>query len=84
VEIKLSSNPNLLNGYTVQLEAYAASERSERAALVVVRLNGKAGQLDELIDLHRKLRAAKKRCPDLHIVDATEKRSASKRRRGRP
>jgi hypothetical protein len=84
VEIKLSLNSNLLNGYTVQLEAYTASERSQMSALVVVRLNGKAGQLEELIKLHQKNRTEKKPCPDLFIVDATEKQTGSKRRRDRP
>lgn len=81
VEIKLSSNPKLLDGYTSQLDAYAASERTERKALVVVRVNGKAAQLEELTKLHQELRSKKAPCPTLDIIDATDKASASKRKR---
>ncbi|RSL18014.1 hypothetical protein EDE15_3570 [Edaphobacter aggregans] len=41
VEMKLSTNPKLLDGYTVQLDAYAASEKAEKKSLVVIKLNGK-------------------------------------------
>jgi len=84
VELKLSSNPKLLDGYTVQLDAYEASEKTQRSALLVVKVNGKATQLEELIDVHKELRSRKKQCPDLFIVDATDKQTGSKRKRDRP
>lgn len=83
VEMKLSSNPKLLDGYTVQIDAYAASERTQQSALVVVKINGKGKQLDELITLHKKLVKEAKPCPALYVVDATSRQTASKLRRKR-
>jgi len=81
VELKLSSNPKLLDGYTEQLDAYEASERTRLSAYVVVKVNGKGTQLDDLRDLNRKFRDEKRKCPDLFVIDATDKLSASKRTR---
>ena len=81
VEMKLSCNPKLLDGYTVQLDAYAASEKTQRSALVVVKVNGKGQQLEQLIALNKNLAREGKRCPDLHIIDAVPRQSASKRKR---
>jgi len=84
VEIKLSSNPKLVDGYFAQLGAYAASEKSQAAAYVVIRVNGKGSQLDELIKQNSALISAGKPCPYLFVIDATEKKSASKRKRDSP
>jgi hypothetical protein len=81
VEMKLSSNPKLLDGYTAQLDAYQASEKTQRSAYVVVRVNGKGTQTEELIEMNIRLRRSGQNCPDLHIIDATDKKSASKRTR---
>jgi hypothetical protein len=83
VEMKLSSNPKLLDGYTAQLDAYKASEKTTRSAYLVVRLNGKGTQLDELIKTHRDLKKKGQGAPDLFVIDATDKLSASKRKRDR-
>jgi hypothetical protein len=83
VEIKLSSNPKLLDGYTAQLDAYAASEKSQVSALVVIKVNDRENQLADLLKMHKDLRDARESCPNLFVVDATEKQSASKRKRDR-
>jgi hypothetical protein len=84
VEMKLSSNPKLLDGFTVQLDAYKASEKTRRSAYVVVRVNGRGNQLEELIKMNKDLKLKGQACPDLVIIDATDKESASKRKRDRP
>ena len=81
VEMKLSSNPKLLDGFTAQLGAYAASEKSQVSTLVVVKIRGKAKQLDDLIALHKLNKRQGIACPDLCIVDASPQASASKRKR---
>ena len=78
VEIKLSSNRKLVDGYTKQLEAYKAAERTLRALYLVIDV-GSMGKRDEKLVSIRNRETRLGRSPStLLFVDGTRKRSASK------
>lgn len=79
VELKLSPNPNLVSGYTSQLEIYKKAEETIRAIYLVIDV-GKMGNKDNKLKDQRRL-AIEKREPisELIFVDALQKKSASKR-----
>ena len=78
VEIKLSSNPKVVAGYTKQLEAYKAAEESIRAIFLVLDV-GKMGKKDQALYKARNDAAGVgDPVSDIEIVDAIPKPSASK------
>jgi len=78
VEIKLSSNPKVVAGYTKQLEAYKAAEESIRAIFLVLDV-GKMGRKDQaLYQARNDASGAGNPVSDIEIVDAIPKPSASK------
>jgi len=78
VEIKLSSNPKVVAGYTKQLEAYKAAEESIRAIFLVLDV-GKMGKKDQaLYKARNDATGAGDPVSDIEIVDAIPKPSASK------
>ncbi len=82
VEVKLSTNTKLLDGFTAQLEAYKQSEETMRAIYLVVDV-GRMGQKDQRLIKLRNDAAARGEPPsDLEFVDGLLKPPASKRRGG--
>ena len=77
VEVKLSNNPNVLNGYKIQLEAYKRSEEVDAGTFVLVDVGGMGKKLDALYEIQEKSR---KKLSAIEYVDARVKPSASKRR----
>jgi hypothetical protein len=80
VEIKLSSNPHLVQGFENQLPTYEKSENTTSSVYVVIRVTESEAQIKHVQEIHNMARAAGKKVPKLVIIDATEKPSASKRR----
>jgi hypothetical protein len=81
VEIKLSTNPNIVHGYETQLETYKQSERTMRAYYIVIDV-GRLGKKDEhLVKVRNKASAQGEPLSELVFIDGTLKASASKRRR---
>lgn len=79
VEVKLSTNPKLIHGYDVQLEVYRKAEETIAAVYLVLDV-GRLGEKDEaLLRAKNAAAAAGHPAPDVEIVDATLKKSASKR-----
>jgi hypothetical protein len=81
VEVKLTSNPNLVHGFQEQLPAYNRAERTSHGILLVIR-NGEHKK--KLKDLDVALVESKKRgetVPEVVIVDGRPRPAASKRRR---
>lgn len=79
VEIKLSTNPKVVTGYTTQLEIYKASQQTMRAIYLVIDV-GSMGKKDKrLIEI--KNEASKQGDPlsDIEFVDGVLKSSASTR-----
>jgi hypothetical protein len=81
VEIKLSTNSNLVHGYETQLETYKRSERTIRAFYVVIDV-GRMGKKDNrLIKMRNEASSRGKPLSELVFVDGSVRASASKRRR---
>jgi hypothetical protein len=79
VEVKKSTNPQLLHGFDVQLDAYQKSEATEESLYLILRMaDGHAGIDDVLALRDRKLREGL-RVPDVVVIDARMRLSASKR-----
>lgn len=75
-ELKLSSNGQYLHGYTVQIEEYAAAERTQQKIFVFVDV-GNPGRLKTITDKHQARIASGEGVPLLFIIDSTRKMAAS-------
>jgi len=81
VELKLSSNPRGLDGLLAQLPTYAEAEQSLHSIFVVIKTDEKhQNRIASIQDARNRQLQANKRAPDLYIVDATPRLSASKLR----
>lgn len=76
VEIKLSTNDQYLHGFEVQIKEYAKAERTRNLVFVYVDL-GNPGKRKKIIQLYNETKSQGKQCPDLIIIDARPKKSAS-------
>jgi hypothetical protein len=81
VEIKLSSNSNVLSGYSFQLEAYKRAQQTTRAYYLVIDLGTLGKRRDMLANLRNE--GAKRGDPvsDLAFIDGMLPEAASRRRR---
>ncbi|MBG9783473.1 hypothetical protein [Shouchella lehensis] len=77
VEIKLASSQNLVHGMQVQLEEYKKAEKTLNSIYLVVNLGNNEKKLEQLNTFYSNNKG-KEGCPELIIVDATPKESASK------
>jgi hypothetical protein len=80
IELKLSSNPNLISGFENQLPAYHAAERALHSIYLVVQNGNHTQRLKALLERRRKALKDKHRIPDIVLVDGRLTASASKRR----
>jgi hypothetical protein len=78
VELKLSTNPHLKNGYTKQLEAYMRAERAEVGYYVILYVGGSVKQMDEVLRLEALAKNSRKPHSPVTVIDASQKPSASK------
>lgn len=79
VEVKLSTNSNVVSGYTTQLEIYKASQQTMRAIYLLIDV-GSMGKKDKrLIDIRNEAAKLGNPLSELEFVDGTIKASASKR-----
>jgi hypothetical protein len=79
IEIKKSTNPQLLHGFEVQLDAYQKSEATEESLYLILRMSeGQTGIKDVLALREKKLKEGLK-VPDIIVIDARKKAPASKR-----
>lgn len=77
VEVKLSSNPQYLHGYEVQIEEYGKAEDTNKLLYVLINL-GHPGKVKKVQDLHDKRYNEGFKTPGLIVIDSTAKESASK------
>jgi len=80
VEIKLSTNNKVVQGYETQLETYKASQQTTRAFYVVIDVGGMGKKLERLTEVRNAAQANGRPLSDLVVVDGTLKASASKRK----
>ncbi|MEO0636988.1 MAG: hypothetical protein AAFY73_10100 [Pseudomonadota bacterium] len=78
VEIKLSTNPKVVQGYSRQLKTYAAAEQTDRAHYVVIDVGGMGNKDQRLIAEKNEAASSGKRASEIHIIDGTRRPSASK------
>lgn len=80
VEIKLSSNPNIVTGYTKQLEVYKRAESTTRGIYLIIDV-GNMGERDRIIiDIKNDNSSKGLPVSEIIIVDGKQKLSASKRK----
>lgn len=78
VEVKKSNNPQLLHGFETQLPAYEKSEATEISTYLVLRVAESESAIKDVLALREKKIAEGKRVPDVVVIDARWKPSASK------
>lgn len=80
VEIKLSTNPKVVPGYTTQLELYKAAQQTVRAIYLVIDVGSTGKKYDALIKIRND--AVKRGDPlsSLEFIDGSLKASPSKRK----
>ncbi|HXT68542.1 MAG TPA: hypothetical protein VN700_02230 [Vicinamibacterales bacterium] len=77
VEIKLSSNSQLVHGLEQQLPAYDAAEKSLHSIYLLIQTTATAKSIARVVKLAQALKASGKRVPDVWTVDGRLKASAS-------
>jgi hypothetical protein len=75
-EVKLSSNGQYLHGYETQIELYGKAERTEKTIYVFIDV-GNPGRKKTIIERHRSDKRKGIKCPELVIIDARSRSSAS-------
>lgn len=78
VEVKLSTNSKLLQGFEKQLEAYKKAESSTSAIYLVIDLGNMTRKRKDLFALRDRMLSQGKRVSDIVIVDGSRKLSASR------
>lgn len=79
IEVKLSSNNRLSHGLTCQLPAYQKAENTAKGILLIIRLKASDDKrIEKVIELRQKMFEKFGKAPEIVVVDATWKPSASK------
>jgi len=79
VEVKLSKNPQLLHGYTKQLEAYKDSQDPVSAYYLVIDVGGIGNKVKSLHAAHRYALEQGQQASEIVFVNGNRRASASKR-----
>jgi len=80
IEMKLSSNPQILHGYQSQLPIYNKAEKTNQSKFVIIQLYDKDNaRIKKVYDYKRQNETVDNKLPDIIVIDATKKESASKR-----
>jgi hypothetical protein len=80
VEVKYTSNPNLVTGYEHQLPAYNRAEGATRSVYLVIRNTESERQIEKLFSIKNEAEARGESPPEIIVVDGRFRVSASKRR----
>ncbi len=78
VEVKLSSNSKLLDGFENQVEIYKTSERAKKAYYLVLQVSDHPDRIQALYDLKNQMAGEGHVTPEIVFVDGMPKQSASK------
>ncbi len=78
VEIKLSTNPKLVKGYTRQLETYKTAEETQKGFYLVVDVGQMGNKEKALLDVKNDASACGQEFSPLTFVNGLRKPSASK------
>jgi hypothetical protein len=78
VEIKLSTNPKIVAGYSKQLQTYKDAEETTRGFYVIVDVGNMGRKAKELLAFKNSEARARRRVSEIVFVDGTRRPSASK------
>ena len=78
MEVKLSSNSNLVSGYEKQLEIYKAGEDTKSAIYLIIKNGNNDKKIKNLQQIANDFKNQNR--PKIIVIDATIKPSASKRK----
>lgn len=78
VEVKLSSNGKYLEGLTLQLPTYLNAEKAQQGLLLLIKVGEHDKRIKRIRAQHGLLKKNGEHIPDLVIIDALKKPSASK------
>jgi hypothetical protein len=80
VEVKYSSNPQLVRGYTRQLPAYNRAEHAAHSIFLIIRTTPSPKSVQKIQKLHSQELKGGNPSPEIFVVDGRVKPSASKLR----
>lgn len=81
VEIKYSSNSNIINGYQKQLDAYDKAEKTFHSIYMVIQTTRSSTGIDNISKMRHTRLGKNLRTPDVIVVDGRLQKSASKLRK---
>jgi hypothetical protein len=81
IEIKKSNNGKLVQGYETQLKAYGKAEATRHLIYLIVCISVNETQIKKIVGMRDSALARGDRAPEVFVVDARRRLSASKRRR---
>lgn len=80
IEMKLSTNTKLLHGYKSQLTIYNRAERTNQSKFVIIQLYDEdSAKIAKVYEHKRQNETIDNKLPDIVVIDATRRESASKR-----
>ncbi len=79
VDVKLSSNTHIVQGFTEQLPIYEKAEDTKRSALVIIKVTKSDKSIKKILQLQHDAIQHGKRVPRIYVIDGTIKPSASKK-----
>ncbi len=77
VEVKYSSNSNLVKGYTNQLPTYNKAEKTQHSIYLILQVTDSRKQIDRVLKLKEEYENRGERTPEIIETDARNKLSAS-------
>lgn len=80
VELKYSTNPNLVSGFEKQLPTYNRAEKTDTSIYLIIKTKENMNKIKEIQQLADKQKAEGKRVPEIIIIDGMKQVSASKRK----
>jgi len=80
VEVKYSSNTSLIKGYEKQLPTYNKAERADESIYLVLQTTASDASIKRLLKIVNGRKTRKEASPEVIIIDAARKSSASKKR----
>jgi len=80
VELKYSTNPNLIKGFEKQLPAYNKAEKTDTSIYLIIQTKHSTKNIVELNKIAEQKRKKKEKVPEIIIIDGQKQISASRRR----
>lgn len=80
IEIKYSTNPNIVNGFEKQLPTYNKAEKTDTSIYLIIKTKENMNKIKEVQELAEKQKNEGKRVPEIIIIDGMKQVSASKRK----